>query len=61
MIIIIFTSLSSIEIITFRCDCKKLVYNKFHIFTREEMISYTWRVKELEWKGKKKNAVAEKN
>ena len=61
MIIIIFTLLSSIEIITFRCDYKKLIQNEFYIFTREEMISYTWRVKELEWKGKKKNVVAEKN
>ena len=47
--------------IIFCCDYKKLIQNKSYIFTREEMISYTWRVKELEWKGKKKNVVAEKN
>ena len=48
--------------LTFYChDYMKLIQNKFFTFTREEMISYTWRVKELEWKGKKKNVVAEKN
>ena len=46
----------------FHCrDYMKSIQTKFYAFTREEMISYTWRVKELEWKGKKKNVVAEKN